>query len=86
MPFSLSVAPSVFQAFINDVLRAVIGRSFHVSFLKPVVLGPLNEDSPDETPPQPIDYDGTPIYAVCHVLDSRRRGRYNTWWTGRGQS
>ncbi|KAK1789218.1 hypothetical protein P4O66_015163, partial [Electrophorus voltai] len=41
---------------------------------EPVIAGLLDEDSPDETPAQLIDYDRTPVYAVRRILDSRKRG------------
>ncbi|KAK1788648.1 hypothetical protein P4O66_002469 [Electrophorus voltai] len=58
--------------------------SFHVSLLKSVISGPLNEVSPDDVPLQPIEYDGAPVYAVRCTLDSRRWGApFNIWLTGR---
>ncbi|KAK1800327.1 hypothetical protein P4O66_005469 [Electrophorus voltai] len=44
--------------------------------------GLLDEDSLDESPTQPIDYNGTPVYVRHRILDSRRRGgslQYLDW-------
>ena len=51
-----------------------VSNSFHVSLLKPVVLSPLNEASPDGVPPAPLEAEGGPVYTVHEVLDLRRRG------------
>ena len=77
---------------INDVTykldlppRFRVSRSFHVSLLRPVVAGPLDEATPDGTPPRPELIDGAPVYAVRRLLDSRRRGgvlQYLVDWEG----
>ncbi|KAI4874334.1 hypothetical protein NFI96_004585 [Prochilodus magdalenae] len=54
--------------------RYRVCSSFHVSLLKPVVPGPLDEATPETTPPAPVEVEGTPVYAVRRLLDSRRRG------------
>ena len=77
---------------INDVthrldLRFRVSRSFHVSLLKPVIAGPLDEASPDITPTPPDMIDGEPVYAVHKLLDSRRREgllQYLVDWAGYG--
>ncbi|KAK1800326.1 hypothetical protein P4O66_005466, partial [Electrophorus voltai] len=54
---------------------------------QPVIAGLLDEASPGKTPPQPIDYNRSPVFAVHHILDSRRRGgslQYLVDWEGFG--
>ena len=65
---------------INDVTyrldlppRFRVSRSFHVSLLKPVITGPLDEATPDGPHTPPVEIDGAPVYAVRRLLDSRRR-------------
>ena len=77
---------------VNDVTYKLelavhyqVCSTFHVSLLKPVVPGPLNEALPTDTPPDPTVVDGTPVYAVRRLLDSRRRGgvlQYLVDWVG----
>ncbi|KAI4884140.1 hypothetical protein NFI96_009880, partial [Prochilodus magdalenae] len=79
---------------VNDVTYKLelpahyrVCSTFHVSLLKPVVPGPLNEALPADTPPDPTVVDGTPVYAVRRLLDSRRRGgvlQYLVDWDGFG--
>jgi hypothetical protein len=47
-----------------------ISPSFHVSLLRPVVPGPLADPVPCDTPPPPLDIDGSHAYAVRPQLDS----------------
>uniref|UniRef100_W5LUZ2 Integrase catalytic domain-containing protein n=1 Tax=Astyanax mexicanus TaxID=7994 RepID=W5LUZ2_ASTMX len=64
-----------------------ISPSFHVSLLRPVIPGPLDDASPRATPPSPLDFDGVQAYRVNTILDSRRRRgliQYLVDWEGYG--
>uniref|UniRef100_A0A8B9HYG6 Integrase catalytic domain-containing protein n=1 Tax=Astyanax mexicanus TaxID=7994 RepID=A0A8B9HYG6_ASTMX len=61
--------------------------SFHVSLLKPVIPGPLDETSHGSLLSPPMDMEGGPVYAVERLLDSRRRRgalEYLVDWKGYG--
>ncbi|KAI4902358.1 hypothetical protein NFI96_006631, partial [Prochilodus magdalenae] len=88
------IGPFQISEKINDVMYRLelppayrMCTSFHVSLLKPVVPGPLDELSPADTPPLSVMVEGTPVYAVRRLLDSRRRGwtlQYLVDWDGYG--
>ncbi|KAI4894775.1 hypothetical protein NFI96_013552 [Prochilodus magdalenae] len=88
------IGPFKIISKINDVAYKLelppqyrVCSSFHVSLLKPVVPGPLDEATPETTPPAPVEVEGTPVYAVRRLLDSRRRGgtlQYLVDWEGYG--
>ncbi|KAK1789112.1 hypothetical protein P4O66_015059, partial [Electrophorus voltai] len=58
------IGPFEVNKRVNDITYQLnlpahyhISRSFHLSLLKPVISGPLDELSLDDIPPHPIDYD-----------------------------
>uniref|UniRef100_A0A673ZSX4 Integrase catalytic domain-containing protein n=1 Tax=Salmo trutta TaxID=8032 RepID=A0A673ZSX4_SALTR len=62
-----------------------INPSFHVSLLRPVVAGPLQQSEVREVPPPPLDIEGAPAYTdePLWTLDIGR-GAFSTSWSGRG--
>ena len=88
------IGPFKVLKHVNDVtyrldlpLHFRVSRSFHVSLLKPVVTGSLDDATPDVSPPPPELIDRAPVYAVRRLLDSRRRGgqlQYLVDWEGHG--
>uniref|UniRef100_A0A3B1KK37 Gypsy retrotransposon integrase-like protein 1 n=1 Tax=Astyanax mexicanus TaxID=7994 RepID=A0A3B1KK37_ASTMX len=64
-----------------------VSPSFHVSLLRPVIPGPLDDASPLSSPPPALDIDGSPAYKVNTIVDSRRRRghiQYLVDWEGYG--
>ena len=45
-----------------------ISPSFHVSLLKPLISGPLADSVPHDTPPPPLDIEGSTAYDVRSLL------------------
>ncbi|KAK1802670.1 hypothetical protein P4O66_004304 [Electrophorus voltai] len=85
--------PYFIMGWINEVTYRVglTGSSraswaFHISSLKPVKEGPFAEEGDSlKDPPTPLETKEGPVYRVCALLDSHRRGRglqYLVDWEG----
>ncbi|XP_066525856.1 uncharacterized protein [Hoplias malabaricus] len=86
-PFKVMERVNVVTYKLDLPKKYKVSWSFHVSLLKPVVPGPLDEVIPGGAPPSPVVVDGVPVYEVRGLLDSRRwRGQlqYLVDWEGYG--
>lgn len=86
------MGPFLIESQVNDVLYKLkllshlnVALAFHVSLLRPVVRGPLDEETATLSQPAAIEVEGAPAYRVCSLDDSRRRSRclqYLVDWEG----
>jgi len=80
----LYIGPFTVQRQLNEVTYKLdfpsqyrISPYFHVSLLKPYikpVTSPPTETVPEDVPPPSVPVEQEPIYRVCTIMDSWRRG------------